>query len=192
MKKKSNLNNAIKLSKLCINPTLHYLDQSQYGSFIGVRQPFFSLLNVENFKYLLKTSLLLLESLLKSDNQLIIITKINDPVLFLKFYQVCKKKKNFLLKDSEVFAGFLTNNFVSKKVILTLFLDATKMEIIQKECIRINCPLISFGGLSSNKMSSSLFVSGNYNSFIAQNFILSLLSISLNVNHNISVKKIKK
>ena len=105
-------------------------------------------------------------------HQIIIITKINEPVLFLKFYQICKKKEIFLLKDTEVSAGFLTNNLISKKIVLTLFLDATKTELIQKECLRVNCPLLSFGGLSSSRSSSSLFVGGNYNSFFAQNFIL--------------------
>jgi len=194
MKKiKSNLNEAIFISKFCVNPTMHHIDPSQYLSLIGTRQPFFSLLNLHNFKYFLRTSLLAIESLVKAKAKFIIITKINEPVLFLKFYQICKKKEIFLLKDTEVSAGFLTNNLISKKVVLTLFLDATKTELIQKECLRVNCPLLSFGGLSSNRSSSSLFVGGNYNSFFAQNFILTLLSISFSLKQDsLQKKKTKK
>lgn len=194
MKKiKSNLNEAIFISKFCVNPTMHHIDPSQYLSLIGTRQPFFSLLNLHKFKYFLRTGLLAIESLVKAKAKFIIITKINEPILFLKFYQICKKKEIFLLKDTEVSAGFLTNNLISKKVVLTLFLDATKMELIQKECLRVNCPLLSFGGLSSSRSSSSLFVGGNYNSFFAQNFILTLLSISFSLKQDsLSKKKIKK
>jgi hypothetical protein len=190
---KSNLDEAIFISKFCVNPTMHHIDPSQYLSLIGTRQPFFSLLNLPNFKYFLRTALLAIESLVKVKSKFIVITKINEPILFLKFHQICKKKEIFLLKDTEVSAGFLTNNLISKKVVLTLFLDATKMELIQKECLRVNCPVLSFGGLSSSRSSSSLFVGGNYNSFFAQNFILTLLSISFSLKQDsLASKKIKK
>lgn len=194
MKKiKSNLDEAIFISKFCVNPTMHRIDPSQYLSLIGTRQPFFSLLNLHNFKYFLRTALLAIESLVRVKSKFIIITKINEPILFLKFHQICKKKEIFILKDTEVSAGFLTNNSISKKVVLTLFLDATKMELIQKECLRVNCPLLSFGDLSSSRSSSSLFVGANYNSFSAQNLILTLLSISFSLRQDLlAKKKIKK
>jgi hypothetical protein len=192
IKIKSNLNEAIFISKLCVNPTVHHIDPSHYFSLIGTRQPFFSLLNLSKFKYFLRTALLAIESLIKVKAKFIVITKINEPILFLKFQQICKKKGIFLLKDTEVSAGFLTNNLISKKVVLTLFLDATKMELIQKECLRVNCPVVSFGALSSSRSSSSLFVGGNYNSFFAQNFILTLLSISFSLKQDsLANKKIK-
>lgn len=189
---KSNLDKAIFISKFCVNPTLNHIDPSQYLSLIGTRQPFFSLLSSFNFKYFLRIGLLAIESLVKAKAKFIIVAKIAEPILFLKFYQICKKKEIFLLKDTEVSAGFLTNNSITNKVVLTLFLDGTKTELIQKECLRVNCPLISFGGLSSSRSSSSIFVGGNYNSFPAQNFILTLLSISFSLKQDFLLKKNKK
>lgn len=178
MKKiKSSLEDSIILSKICVSSSVGHTDPSNFFSLVGLRQPFFSLINPVLFRYSLKTSFSLIEFFLLKNFNFIIITNIQNPTLFLKFYQICKKKKILLLKDSEVFAGFLTNKFSSDKVILTLFLDSTKTELIQKECLRTSLPLISFSDLTANKFSSSVFVCGNYNSFLSQNLILTLLSI---------------
>jgi len=140
---------------------------------------FFSLINPKYFKYLLKTSFLAIESFLKNKYTFVFITNISDSTLFNKFQQICRKKNYFLLKDSETFAGFLTNKKKSKIVLITLFLDYRKVDLIQKESLLMHIPLISFSDLSSNKLSSSIFISGNYNSFLVQNLILSLLSVCL-------------
>ena len=99
---------------------------------------------------------------------------------FLKNFINCVKKKKYsVLKDSETSSGFLTNKKISKTVIITLFLDHRKTELIQKESLLLKVPLISFNDLSSNKFSSSVSVSGTYNSFLSQNLILTLLSVCI-------------
>jgi len=47
----------------------------------------------------------------------------------------------------------------------------------------MNVPLISFSDLTSNKFSSSFYITGNYNSFLSQNLILTLLSICFEQKH---------
>jgi hypothetical protein len=178
MKKiKSNLQTAILTSKICVSSSVSYLDQSNYFSIFGVRQSLFSVINPIFLKHSLKTSFLLIESFISNKFKFVIVTNIKNPILFLKFYHICKKNKIFLLKDSETSAGFLTNKVITNTVILTLFLDARKTELIQNECLRVKIPLISFSDLTANKFSSSVFVCGNFNSFLAQNLILTLLSI---------------
>jgi hypothetical protein len=178
MKKiKSNLQTAILTSKICVSSSVSSLDPSNYFSIFGVRQSLFSVINPILFKHSLKTSFLLIESFIRNKFKFVIITNIKNSILFLKFYNICKKNKIFLLKDSETSAGFLTNKVIKNTVIITLFLDARKTELIQNECLRVKIPLISFSDLTANKFSSSVFVCGNFNSFLAQNLILTLLSI---------------
>lgn len=172
-----NLQTAILTSRICINSSVSYLDPSNYFLIFGLRQSLFSIINPTLFRHSLKTSFLLIESFIKNKYKFIIITNIKSPTLFLKFYHICKKKNIFLLKDSETSTGFLTNKIVTNTVILTLFLDTRKTELIQTECARVRVPLISFSDLTANKFSSSIFVCGNFNSFLAQNLILTLLSI---------------
>jgi len=72
---------------------------------------------------------------------------------------------------------------------MTLFLDGAKTELIQKECLRVNCPLISFGGVHSSRSSSSIFVGGNYTSFASQSIILTLLSLSFSSKQDYLLKR---
>jgi len=167
------------LSKACVSPSISFVDPSQYSNLLGTRQNLFSLINPVSFKYSLKTSFLAIESFIKNKYSFIFIVNISNQMLFNKFYQICKNKNITLLKSSETSAGFLTNKPKVKTAIITLFLDSHKIELIQKESLLINIPLISFNDLSANKFSSSIFVSGHYNSFIVQNFILTLLSVCL-------------
>jgi len=175
--KKSILQNASILARICVTGSLHNIDPSNYSFLVGVRPPFFSLLDLQKFSVSLKTSFLLIESFLNSNFPFIIILKSNHPILFLKFYQICKKNNILLLKDSEVTAGFLTNKVQARTSVLTLFSDTRKTELIQKECLRLNFPLISFADITVNQFSSSIVVAGNYSSFTAQNFILTMLSV---------------
>lgn len=178
IKKKSLLQSFI-LSKLCTGSAISYIDHSNFNFLIGYRQSLFSLINPFSFQYSLKTSFLFLESFIKNNYDFIFIANIKDSILFKKFYQLCKKKKYSVLKDSETSSGFLTNKKISKTVIITLFLDHRKTELIQKESLLLKVPLISFNDLSSNKFSSSVSVSGTYNSFLSQNLILTLLSVCI-------------
>ncbi len=162
---KKNLNSET-LSKFCVSSSVSLTDPTHFSSLLGYRQSFFSVINPIFFQKSLKTSFLFVESFLKNNYKFVFIANIQHPVLFNKFWQICKKKNFFLLKDSETFAGFLTNKKKSKIVIITLFLDYRKTELIQKECLLMHIP------------------SGNYNSFLAQNLILSLLSISLQQNYD--------
>jgi hypothetical protein len=79
--------------------------------------------------------------------------------------------------------GFLTNKKILNTVIITIFLNHKKTELIQKEALLMNVPLISFSDLTSNKFSSSFYITGNYNSFLSQNLILTLISICFEQKH---------
>lgn len=97
---------------------------------------------------------------------------------FLNFSKFVKKKYS-LLKSSDISSGFLTNKKLSKTIVITLFLDYQKTELIQQESLVRNIPLISFSSLSVNRFSSLLYVGGNYTSFLIQNLILTLLFVCL-------------
>jgi len=180
MSKQIKVNPSI-FSKIFINSSISITDPSNFSTLLGSRQSLFSLTNPAIFQYSLKTCFLFLESFLRAKYSLVFIGAIPNPTLFNRFFMICKSKKIYLLKDSETSAGFLSNNrnFNSNTVIITLFLNSRKTELIQKEAFLLKIPTISFSDLSANKFSSTVFVGGNYTSFLAQNLILSLLSVCI-------------
>jgi hypothetical protein len=182
-KSKNNLLQSLITSKIYIDSSIAYIDPSNFSSLLGTRYSLFSIINPFFLQYSLKTSFLFLESFLKKKYDFIFIADIKDPILFSKFQQICKKKHS-LLKSSDVSSGFLTNKKLSKIIIVTLFLDYQKTELIQQESLIRNIPLISFSNLSVNRFSSLLHVGGNYTSFLAQNLVLTLLFVCLNQKHD--------
>lgn len=163
------------LSQICIGSSISLTDPSHFSNVKGYRKSFFSLINPVFFRYSLKTAFLFLESLLKKDYKLIFIVKIPDSVLFTKFSYVCSKKNHLIFKDSDISAGFLNDSNIVNSIFITLFLDQKKINLIQKETFFKGVPLISFGDLSTNKNSNSIYVGGNFDSFLAKNLILTLL-----------------
>jgi hypothetical protein len=168
------------LSKIYVGSSISYVDPSNFNYMLGARDSLFSLINPFLFQYSLKSSFLFLEAFLDKQYDFIFIADIKDSVLFNKFHQICKKKKYSLLKSSDMSSGFLTNKKLSKTIVITLFLDYRKTELIQQESLLRNVPLISFSDLSVNRFSSSIYVGGNYSSFLVQNLILTLLFVCLN------------
>jgi len=177
---KLNLNSSI-FSKICVSSCIRTADPSNFFSLLGNRESFFSLTNPIFFQYSLKTCFLFLESFLRAKYSLVFIGSFSNPILFNRFSKICKSKKFYLLKESETSAGFLTNNInlSSNTLIITLFLNSHKTELIQKEAFLLKIPTISFSNLSANKFSSTFFIGGNYSSFLAQNLILSLISVCI-------------
>jgi hypothetical protein len=167
------------ISKIYVDSTISHLDSSNFKFLLGYRQSLFSLLNPFLFQYSLKTSFLFLESFLLRKYKIIIISDIEDQVLFNKFYQICKNNKHILLKASETSSGFLTNKKLFNTIVITLFLDPRRTELIQQETSLQNVPLISFSNFKANRFSSSIYIGGNYDTFLAQNLVLTLLSICL-------------
>lgn len=184
--KKNSLINSFIFSKICVGSSIVYADPTNYNALLGYRKALFALINPFSFQYSLKTCFIFLESFVKNKYDFIFIVDIQDSILFNKFYQVCKKKQYTLLKGSEMSTGFLTNKKISNTVIITVFLNHRKTELIQKEALLMNVPLISFSDLTSNKFSSSFYITGNYNSFLSQNLILTLLSLCLEQKHEYS------
>ena len=182
----STLVNSFAFSKICLGSSISFADPSNFTNLLGYRQSLFSLINPFSFQYSLKTCFLFLNSFVRNKYDFIFIANIKDSVLFNKFFQICKGKKYSLLKDSEMSTGFLTNKKGSKTVIITLFLDHRKTELIKKESLLMNVPLISFSDLASNKLSSTLYLAGNYNSFLSQNLILTLITVCLEQKHEYS------
>lgn len=167
------------LSKICLGSTISYTDPSNFNSLFGYRDSLFSFINPFFTQYTLKIGFFFIESFLKKNYDILFIIKLQDTSLFSKFNKVCKRKNFALLKDSEISSGFLTNRKTSNLLLVTLFLDHRKIELIQKESLIRNIPLISFNDLSSNKFSSTISVVGSYSSFLSRDLILSLLSVCL-------------
>jgi len=163
-----------------------YTDPTNFNVLLGYRKSLFALINPFSFQYSLKTCFIFLESFVKNKYDLIFIVDIHDSILFDKFSNICKKKSYTLLKGSEMSTGFLTNKKISNTVIVTLFLNHRKTELIQQETLLMNVPLISFSDLTSNKFSSSFYITGNYNAFLSQNLVLTLLAICLEQKHEYS------
>jgi len=182
-KNKNNVLQSFILSKIYIDSSIAYVDPSNFNHVLGTRYSLFSIVNPFLLQYSLKTSFLFLESFLIKKYDFIFIADIKDPILFSKFQQLCKKKYS-LLKSSDVSSGFLTNKKLSKTIIITLFLDYQKTELIQQESLVRNIPLISFSNLSVNKFSSLLYVGGNYTSFLVQNLVLTLLLVCLSQKYD--------
>merc|ERR1711916_334929 len=145
------------------------------GAIKGNRKSFFALIDPAVFKYSLKTTFLFLESVLTKNYKLIFVTKNIDPLLFIKFSYICLKQNHFVVKDSEISGGFLNNSNSDNVIFITLFLDQKKLNFLHKETFSKNIPLISFGDFSVNKNSNSLYVGGNFDSFLSQSLILNLL-----------------
>ena len=183
VKKKNQILNSLILSKICIGSSLSNVDPTQFSNLLGHRRFLFSLLNPFLVQHSLKAAFLFLEGFVKNNYELFFVINTKDLIFFQRFHTTCKNKNYLLLKASEVSSGFLTNKKISNMVIITLFLDQRKVELIQKESILMKIPIISFSDLASNKFSSSVYVFGNFNSFFSQNLILNLISVCLNKNN---------
>jgi hypothetical protein len=177
---KIHLNSSI-FSRIFISSSISTTDPSNFSSLLGYRQSLFSLVNPTLFQYSLKTCFLFLESFLRAKYSFVFVGSFSNPILFNRFSKICKGKNFYLLKDTETSAGFLTNNvnLISNTVVITLFLNSRKTELIQKEAFLLKIPTISFSDLSANRFSSTIFIGGNYSSFLAQNLILSLISVCI-------------
>lgn len=167
------------LSKVCIGSSISYADPSNFNSLIGYRESLFSFINPFLTQYSLRIGFSFIETFLNKKYNILFIVNLQDTILFTKFNKVCKRKNFALLRDLEISSGFLTNRKTSNLLLVTLFLDHKKTELIQKESLVRNIPLISFNDLSSNRFSSSIAVVGSYSSFLSRNLILSLLSVCL-------------
>jgi len=164
-------------SKVCISQPIRLVERSNFSFLLGYRESLFSVINPKLFQYSLKASFLFIESFKKQNYKFVIVSAITDSVLFNKFSEFCSRNKIILLRDTEIQPGFLTNNYFRKNLIVTLFLNTEKTELIQKETFLKNVPMISFSTVGVNRLSSSFNVSGNYNASKTQNFILTLLSV---------------
>lgn len=180
--KKNQVLNSLIFSKICVGSSISNIDPTHFSALFGHRKFLFSLLNPFLVQHSLKTALLFLESFVKNNYHLFLVINTQNLTFFQKFNKICKNKNYSLLRASEISSGFLTNKSFSNIVIVTLFLDQRKSELIQKESLLMKVPIISFSDLSSNKFSSSVYVFGNFNSFFSQNLILSLISICLEKN----------
>ena len=164
-------------SRVCINQPISFVEKNNFHFLLGYRESLFSVMNPKFFQHSLKASFLFLESFKKQNFKFVIISAITDSVLFNKFSEFCACYKITLLKDTEIQPGFLTNNYFHKNLVITLFLDTEKTELIQKETFLNKVPLISFSAIGVNRLSSSFNVTGNFNSLRTQNLILTLLSV---------------
>ena len=178
--KKNQILNSLMFSKICVASSISKVDPTHFSALLGHRKFLFSLLNPFLVQHSLKTSFLFLESFIKNKYHLFFVINVKDLLLFQKFNKICKNKNCSLFRDLEISSGFLTNKKLPNMVIITLFLDYRKTELIQKESILMKVPIISFTDLSSNKFSSFVYAFGNFNSFFSKNLILSLLSVCLN------------
>jgi len=80
----------------------------------------------------------------------------------------------------------LSNKKKSKRILISLFLDFSQAQLVQKEAMLMNVPLISFNDLSVNKVSSSLFIPGNFSCFSSKNLILNLLTLCFKKKNNVN------
>jgi len=182
--KKKTPNYCLVLSKISLASSISLTDPSNFNFLLGYRKSFFSFLNPFFVQYSLKIGFSFIELFLKSKYNILFIVNLKDSILLNKFHKICKKKNYSLLKDSEVSSGFLTNRKTSSLLLVALFLDHRKTELIQKESLQMNIPLISFNDSSSNKFSSSVAIVGSYSSLLSKNLILSLLSVCLKQKFN--------
>jgi hypothetical protein len=164
-------------SKVCITQSINLVEKNNLHLLLGYRKSLFSVMNPKLFQYSLKSCFLFMEFFKKQNFKFVIISAISDSILFNKFSEFCSFNKIILLKDTEIQPGFLTNNSFHKNLIITLFLDTEKTELIQKETFLKNVPLISFSTVGVNRLSSPFNVAGNYNSLKIQNLILTLFSV---------------
>jgi hypothetical protein len=169
------LDKSLFMSQIFIGSSVSLTDPSHFSNVKGYRKSLFSLINPKLFHYSLKTAFLFLESVVKKNYKLIFVLKIDDPILFTKFSYVCSKKNHLIFKDTDISAGFLNNSDLVNSIFITLFLDQKKINLIQKETFFKGVPLISVGDLSTIKNSNSMYVGGNFDSFLAKNLILTLL-----------------
>lgn len=172
-------NYSLILSKICLGFSISSTDPTNFPFLLGYRKSLFSFINPFFVQSSLKIGLSFFESFLKNKYNVLFIINLKDPILLAKFRKICKSKNFSLLRDSEFSSGFLTNRRISNLLVVTLFLDSRKTQLIQKESLLTNVPLISFNELSSNKFASSVSILGAYSSSISKNLILSLLSVCL-------------
>lgn len=171
--------NCTSFSKICLSSRVSIMDSSHYSYTLGYRSSGFSLLNPIFVQSSLKVTFSLLEYFVKFRYNALFIVRIKDPILLLKFSQICKDRNFWVIQESDLLPGFSTNNSFVRTVVVSLFLDPEKTELVQRELASTNTPLISFNDTLVNKSSSSMFVGGNYDSLSTQALILTLLSICL-------------
>lgn len=169
------------LSKIYLNYSL--VEPSNFFSLLGYRQQYYTLINPIFFQKSIQNCFRLLEFFIKKNYTFVFIVNLH-PVLFSKFKIICEKKNYFILNDSELFPGFLSNKKKTKRVIVSLFLNFSQAQLVQKEAMLMYIPLISFSDLSTNKIASSIFIPGNFSCFSVQNLILNLLTLCFKQKNN--------
>jgi hypothetical protein len=179
MKKSKNFKNSSILSTICFGSNFKTVDPSNYNLLYGSRQSLFYLINPSILNYSVKTGFSLLKFFLKSNFRLFFIANAENLVLVNRFQKVCQAKNNIFLEDLEVEVGFLTNHELNRVVIITLFLENEKADLVQKEATRLRVPILCFCDLSFNKKPNVISLTANYTSFLSKNLILSFISLSL-------------
>lgn len=177
--KKNKIKKFVFFIKMCVGSTFINVDPTIFSTFLGYRKYNLFLANSVFLEFNLKISLQLLEFFARSGYTLFFIFNTQSFVSFQKFRYSLKSSNFSLLRCSEIGSGFLTNKNSKDIIVVTLFLEQKKLDLIKKECFFLRVPLICFNSFNLNKNSILLNVSANYESFFSKNLILSLLSISL-------------
>jgi hypothetical protein len=163
--------------KSCIGKPINVTDPTQYPFLLGQRSKLYTILNPTILIRNLKTFFSFLEFMVKSKESVCFIVNIEDSLLFSKMKKACFMNNHFYFDQSVK----LNNLFYSKKpkVIISLFLDTTRQNVLYTESRALNVPVICFTTQISNFFSSNLQILGSFRTKFSQNLLISLIILSL-------------
>ncbi len=181
--------------KLCLKTFTNNNDPSFLNNLLGIKYYLYTFIDPFHFRRLLIKIIKSIKRLKESQTKIFFITNFSNYVLEKKFNSVCYKNEILQLNSSEFIPGFVTNKKKIKKnlFIFTLFLEIDDRSYIISECQQNNIPIVEFSDLFLKKFSSTLILAGEFKNFLAQNLIISLISICFQqFNNNVTSFKTSK
>lgn len=167
--------------KLCLKTFTNNNDPSFLNNLLGIKQNLYTFIDPFYFRRLLIKILKIIQALKRSQTKIIFITNFSNQLLEKKFKIICYKNKLIQLNFLEFIPGFLTNkNKLGENIfIFTVFLKTENRSFIISECQQTNIPIVDFSDIFLKKFSSTFLLPGEFKNFLAQNLILSLISLCL-------------
>ena len=166
-------------NKICLDYTNLFIDFSNVNSIWGWKKLKTIVLKPDIISSCFRKILFLINSISSKNLKIVFLVNIENQLIFHKFQEVCRERNLLILNVSEVTERFISQKCFQKRIFISLFIDFGNFEAIRKEILSKNIPLISFQDLSLNKSQNTLTILGNFKTFLIQNLIITLITISL-------------
>lgn len=163
--------------KACVGNPINVTDSTQYSFLIGRREKFYTVLNPKILLRNLKVFFYFLRYMAQSGESLCFILNNDNLVLFEKMNQACKSSNHLVFNQNVKFNALF--RVKKPRVIIALFLDTARLNVLYTESKSLNIPIICFTNQLSNFFSNDFQILASFKTKVARNLLISLIILSL-------------